>query len=99
MGQSTDFQPASFRTTGLSPLTVSTHCQSRRRGIELYCPFWCGPSEAEWQNDLHITGPIVSIVLTGKRRSRRVAEYVASELDSTVDELWPGVYSNGEDRA
>ncbi len=48
-------------------------------------------------HDLNITGPTVSIVLTGKRRSRRVAEYVASALDSTVDELWPGVYSNGED--
>lgn len=58
-----------------------------------------GVTLADIANDLNISGATVSIVLTGERRSRRVAEYVASVLDSTVDELFPGIYTNREARS
>lgn len=48
--------------------------------------------------DLDVSGATLSIVIKGERRSRRIAEHVASVLDSTVDELWPGVYAGEEGR-
>ena len=53
-----------------------------------------GITLADVAKDLSITAPTVSIVIKGERRSRRVADYVATVLDSTVDELFPGIYTN-----
>lgn len=58
-----------------------------------------GLTLADIAKDLNVTGATVSIVVKGERRSRRIAEHVASVLDSSVDELWPGTYASGEGRS
>ncbi len=58
-----------------------------------------GLTLADVAKDLNISGATVSIVIKGERRSRRVAEYVATVLDSTVDELFPGIYTEREARS
>lgn len=42
---------------------------------------------------LGVSGSTVSIVVKGERRSRRVAEYVATVLNTPVDDLFPGLYT------
>lgn len=42
---------------------------------------------------LGVSGSTVSIVVKGERRSRRVAEYLATVLNTSVDELFPGLYT------
>ena len=61
----------------------------RRQGVTL----------ADVAKSLNISAASVSIVLTGERRSRRVAEHVAMVLDSTVEELFPGLYPSTEARS
>lgn len=58
-----------------------------------------GLTLADVAKHLNISGATVSIVVKGERRSRRVAEYVATVLDSTVDDLFPGIYTKKEARS
>ena len=42
--------------------------------------------------DLGVSDQTVSLVIRGRTKSARVAERIASVLDTTPDALWPGTY-------
>ena len=52
-----------------------------------------GMTLADVGKALGVSGSTVSIVVKGERRSRRVAEYVATVLNASVDDLFPGLYT------
>ena len=57
-----------------------------------------GMTLADVGKAMNVSGSTVSIVIKGERRSRRVAEYVATVLNASVDDVFPGLYTNGETR-
>jgi transcriptional regulator with XRE-family HTH domain len=48
-----------------------------------------GTSEAEIARNLGLNRASISMVVTGKSKSRRVREAIAIALDAKVTDLWP----------
>ncbi|PTE14507.1 helix-turn-helix domain-containing protein [Pseudogemmobacter blasticus] len=46
--------------------------------------------------ELGVSNATVSVVILGRRRSRRIATHVANLLGSNLNELWPNMYPEPE---
>jgi transcriptional regulator with XRE-family HTH domain len=55
-----------------------------------------GITQADIRRNLGVTPAAISLVVSGKKNSKRVKRAIAQALGVTVEELWP---SNGHKRA
>lgn len=69
------------------------HADGNQRETIKYALRLRGLTLADVGKVLGVSGSTVSIVVKGERRSRRVAEYLATVLNTSVDELFPGLYT------
>lgn len=46
-------------------------------------------SSASIARKMHVTPTWVSLVLTGRKKSKRIRKAIADAVGKTVDELWP----------
>lgn len=70
------------------------HADGNQRETIKYALRLRGLTLADVGKALGVSGSTVSIVVKGERRSRRVAEYVATVLNASVDDLFPGLYTS-----
>lgn len=70
------------------------HADGNQRETIKYALRLRGLTLADVGKALGVSGSTVSIVVKGERRSRRVAEYVATVLNTSVDDLFPGLYTS-----
>ena len=69
------------------------HADGNQRETIKYALRLRGLTLADVGKVLGVSGSTVSIVVKGERRSLRVAEYLATVLNTSVDELFPGLYT------
>lgn len=58
-----------------------------------------GLSQTDVADSLGVSVVSVHLVISGERTSHRIATHIASALDKTIDEIWPGRYDDSLRRA
>ena len=53
-----------------------------------------GTSQADLSRDLKVSKTVVNEVIYGRTTSRRIAEHIAAKIGKSIDEIWPGRYTD-----
>lgn len=53
-----------------------------------------GATQADLSRDLEVSKTVVNEVIYGRTTSRRIAEHIAKKIGKTLDDIWPGKYTD-----
>jgi lambda repressor-like predicted transcriptional regulator len=53
-----------------------------------------GISQADLSRDLEVSKTVVNEVIYGRTTSRRIAEHIAKKIGKSLDDIWPGRYTD-----
>jgi lambda repressor-like predicted transcriptional regulator len=53
-----------------------------------------GTNQAKVAEELGVSGSAVNLVINGRSVSRSIAEHIAKKIGKSLDDIWPGRYTD-----